>query len=63
MATAVAQWLPRGLLSAVLVMVEGGPSSDLFRSIIVTLAATAALLTVATHRLGQRELGPPAHTR
>jgi ABC-2 type transport system permease protein len=56
MAPAVAQWLPSELLSAVLVMVEGAPASDFLRSLVVTLAATAALLAVATHRLGQREL-------
>lgn len=49
-------WLPSELLGAVLGLVEGAPTSDYLRSLLVTVAATAALLVVAVRRFERREL-------
>jgi ABC-2 type transport system permease protein len=56
MAPSIAPWLPSELLSAVLAMTEGTPASDFLRALATTVAATGALLTLAVHRLGRREL-------
>lgn len=56
MAPTVAPWLPTELPSAVLALAEGVPATEYVRSLVVTLASTAALLTLAVDRLGRREL-------
>lgn len=53
---AIQPWLPSQLLTAVAGMVEGAPAGDFLRSVAITVAATAALLALATHRFAAREL-------
>lgn len=52
----VEPWLPSTLLGAVAAMVEGAPASDYARAAVVAIAVTAALVLVAIHRFGRREL-------
>lgn len=49
-------WLPSTLLTAVLPLVEGAPAGDFTRSVLVTVAATAALMATAVRRTDRREV-------
>ena len=53
---AIAVWLPSRLVTAVVALVEGQPASEFLRTTLVSLAATAALLALASRRLSRREL-------
>lgn len=53
---AVKPWLPSELISAVAAMAEGATAGDFARSVATTVAATAGLLALATHRFVRREL-------
>lgn len=49
-------WLPSGLLTAVVALVQGTPAAEYVRAVVVTVVATAALLMLAVRRLERREL-------
>jgi ABC-2 type transport system permease protein len=49
-------WLPSELLSAVAAMVDGVPASEFVRAAVTALVGTTALLGLATHRFGRREV-------
>lgn len=52
----VRPWLPSELLTAVVELLEGAAVTDYLRAVAVTLVAVPALLALAVHRIGNREV-------